>query len=87
MKQIIIMAMAAAALTLTGCAAVCNPVGIGISAGNGFNKGSLGIPGLALAGAEIGACGAYKLISAAIDSNNEVKPAKTGTGQETKSED
>lgn len=73
MKKLIALIIVSAALS--GCAAVCNPNGIGVAAGAGMSSGSLGIPGLALAGAQIGACGAYKLISH-ITAANTTKPAE-----------
>jgi hypothetical protein len=78
MKRYIIITILAVFTVINGCAAVCNPTGIGIAADNGMNTGSLGIPGLALAGAEIGACGAYRIISGLMESKlaNTLEPAK-----------
>jgi len=46
-------------MLVSGCAGVCNPNGIGIAAGYGMQSGVAGIPGLALAGGQLAACGAY----------------------------
>lgn len=71
MKKSILAAVIIVSMLVSGCAGMCNPNGIGIAAGQGMQRGFTGIPGLALAGGELAACGAYIGISKLLEN----KPA------------
>lgn len=59
MKKSILTVMVIIAMLVSGCAGICNPNAVGVAAGFGMQRGVAGIPGIALAGGQLAACGAY----------------------------